>query len=143
MSISSVSSNAPVYQPPQNNVRQNFQQLSQALQSGDISSAQQAYASLIQALPNQGGNGADGKAGQNNPFQQALQSIGSALQSGDIAGAQQALQTLQTQMKSHHGHHHGQTQQTTASTSTSSPPTDNDGDNDSSVGAATSLNLFA
>src|SRR5690349_11494920 len=128
MSITSVSSNAAAYQPPQQNgMRQNFQQLTQAIQSGDLSSAQTAYASLIQALPNQGANAANGAAGQNNPFQQAIQSIGSALQSGNISGAQQALQAFQSQMKgAHHGHHHhGQTQQ--AGTS-STPPSDGDND---------------
>src|SRR5215475_2683997 len=122
MSIGTITTNAPVYQPPQQNgMRQNFQQLSQALQSGDLSSAQQAYASLIQALPSQGANGGNGTNGQSNPFQQAIQSIGSALQSGDISGAQQALQTLQTQMKgAHHGHHHhGQGSQGITTTSTS------------------------
>src|SRR5580765_4790505 len=105
MSISSVSaSTTPAYQPPQNNIRQNFQQLAQALQSGDLSNAQAAYASLIQNLPNQTQNGSSNSS---NPFQQAIASIGSALQSGDLNGAQQTLQTLQSQMKgAHHGHHH-------------------------------------
>ena len=102
MSITSITSNAPAFQtnPPQNTVRQNFQQLSQSIQSGDLSVAQTAYASLIQNLPQQSaGNG-------NNPFQQAIASIGSALQSGDISGAQQTLQTMQSQMKGMHHHHH-------------------------------------
>ncbi len=112
MSISSISTNTPAYQPPQpNGARQNFQQLSQAVQSGDLASAQQAYAALTQNLPSQGANAGNGQ------FQQAIQSIGSALQSGNISGAQNALQALQTQMKgAHHGHHHhGQTQQADAS----------------------------
>jgi len=119
MSISSVSATTtPVYQaPPQNGIRQNFQQLAQALQSGDLSNAQAAYASLIQNLPHQNPNGS---STSNNPFQQAIASIGSALQSGDLKGAQQALQTLQSQMKgAHHGHHHrhGTTQTGTSDTS--------------------------
>jgi len=141
MSISSISSNAPAYQPPQQNgMRQNFLQLTQAVQSGDLSGAQQAYASLIQALPSQGAKAGNGAGGQSNPFQQAIQSIGSALQSGDISGAQQALQTFQRQMKgARHGHHHhGQGQ---AATSTLPTPGNNDADNNSST--TQSLNLLA
>ena len=116
MSISSISSNTPVYQPPQQDpANQNFQQLAQALQSGDLSSAQAAYATLTQNLPNKSANGA---SSQNNPFQQGLAAIGTALQSGNLSGAQQALQTLQSQMKgAHHGHHHHGQSQTTGSAS--------------------------
>jgi hypothetical protein len=97
MSISSISSSAPVYQPPQQDpVSQNFQQLAQALQSGDLSSAQAAYTTLTQNLPNKT---ADGASSQNTPFQQGLAALGTALQSGNLSGAQQALQTLQSQMK--------------------------------------------
>jgi hypothetical protein len=124
MSISSVSSTTPAYQPPQQDpTRQSFQQLTQALQSGDLASAQGAYTTLIQNQPAQGANGASNSS---NPFQQGLASIGAALQSGNLSGAQQALQTLQGQMKgAHHGHHHhhgaGQSQQAgSASSSTTS-----------------------
>lgn len=119
MSISSISSSAPVYQPPQQDpVSQNFQQLAQALQSGDLSSAQAAYTTLTQNLPNKT---ADGASSQNTPFQQGLAAIGTALQSGNLSGAQQALQTLQSQMKgAHHGHHHHHSQ-SQATGSASSP----------------------
>jgi hypothetical protein len=114
MSISSISSTTPAYQPPQQDpIRQRFQQLAQALQSGDLASAQAAYATLTPNQPAQGAKGAS------NPFQQGLASIGAALQSGNLTGAQQALQTLQGQMKgAHHHHHHhgaGQSQQTASS----------------------------
>ena len=127
MSISSVSSATPAYQPPQQDpTRQSFQQLTQALQSGDLASAQAAYTTLIQNQPAQGANGA---SNSRNPFQQGLASIGTALQSGNLSGAQQALQTLQGQMKgAHHGHHHhhgsaGQSQQQTGSASSSATST--------------------
>ena len=123
MSISSISSSTPVYQPPQQNpASQNFQQLAQALQSGDLSSAQAAYTALTQNLPSKSANGA---SSQNNPFQQGLAAIGTALQSGNLSGAQQALQTLQSQMKgAHHGHHHhGQSQATGSASSPTSSAT--------------------
>ena len=103
MSISPISGGPPPFPPPgqQNPLQQNFQSLAQAIKSGDLSAAQQAFTTLSQSLP-QGSSGSG-----SSPFQQALQSIGSALQSGDISGAQSALQGLQ---KGHHGghHHHAQ-----------------------------------
>jgi DNA-binding FadR family transcriptional regulator len=109
MSISSATSSLSAYQPTtsqQNSVKQNFQQLSQALQSGDLATAQQAYATLMQSLPGQGST----SSGSQSPFQQAISSIGSALQSGDLSGAQKAMQSLQQTAQqakgAHHGHHH-------------------------------------
>jgi len=100
-----------------NSRRSAFTQLTKALQSGDLSGAQAAYASLTQAG---GGN-------PNSPFAAALQQIGSALQSGDIGQAQQALSSLQQQMQAgrahHHGHGHGHA--------------DNDGDQQSNASQST------
>lgn len=84
----------------QNSMQQNFQALAQAIQSGNLSSAQQAYASLTQNAPAQTAN--ETSNGQTDPFA----AIGSALQSGSISSAQTALQGLQQTMKAHHGHHH-------------------------------------
>ncbi len=112
MSITGVSSNTPSFQPnlQQNAVWQNFQQLTKALQSGDLSGAQTAYATLVQNLPSQNPNGSNTST---NPFQQAIATIGPDLQKGDLSGAQQALKTLQSQMKEmhHHHHQHGASQQ--------------------------------
>jgi thioredoxin-like negative regulator of GroEL len=77
-------------------IRGAFGQLTSALQSGDLSSAQSAYTTLSQAA------GSD----PNNPLSSALQQIGTALQSGDLGQAQQALSQLQQQMQASHGHHH-------------------------------------
>lgn len=106
MSIGSISSLTYAYPPTsqQNALQQDFQSLSQAIQSGNLSAAQQAYASLTQNMPAQGTSGSSNS--QNNPFQQAIASIGSALQSGNISGAQSALQSLQQTMGAHRGHHH-------------------------------------
>ncbi len=81
--------------------RQAFGQLTNALQSGNLTAAQDAYNTLASSPIAQG----------NSPFAQALQQIGQDLQSGDIADAQKALASLQQQQQArgghHHHHHHG------------------------------------
>jgi hypothetical protein len=68
-----------------------FSELVSSLNSGDLSSAQQAYSSLSH-LQNSG----PGRfANPNGPFSQVLGQIGLALQSGNLTGAQQALAALQ------------------------------------------------
>ena len=120
MSVSAVSNNPQIYQPnqQQQTFRQDFQSLTTALQSGDLASAQQAYATLISDNPQL----ASSTGGTGNPFQQTIASIGASLKSGDLSGAQNALSTLQQNMKAHHGHHHhhggGETQSATNTTST-------------------------
>jgi hypothetical protein len=121
MAISSVSS-AAAGAPQQSNfaaIRQAFTQLTSALQSGDLTSAQSAYASLSQS----------GQA-SSGPFAQALSQIGDALQSGDVTKAKQALASLQQQFQAARGHHHHHAggskdapppSTTDASTSTSDP----------------------
>jgi thioredoxin-like negative regulator of GroEL len=122
MAIAPASSPASNVAPPADPLRQAFGQLTNALQSGNLSAAQSAYASLSQAA---GGD-------PNSPFAQALSQIGDALQSGDIGNAQAALATLQQQMQAmkgahHHGHRHASgsdpSQSTSAPASTSSDPT--------------------
>jgi len=71
--------------------RQNFNKLSQALQSGDLSAAQQAFAALSSKSPN--------ASNPNSP----LAKLGRALQSGDLNAAQQAFSSLRT--GGHHHHH--------------------------------------
>lgn len=99
----------------QQGFRYYFNQLSQALQSGDLSAAQQAYASLSQ-LPQV-------QNSQNTILTQGLSAIGTALQSGNVNGAEQAFTSMQQQWRSsvqassgatgntqqaggHHHHHH-------------------------------------
>jgi thioredoxin-like negative regulator of GroEL len=124
MAIAPVSTTSASIPPPIDPMRQAFGQLTGAIQSGDLSAAQNAFAALTQAQPNQG----------SGPFSQALSQIGDALQSGDIGKAQQALAALQQQMQAmkgahhHHGHHHGggggdKSQSASASPSSSSDPT--------------------
>lgn len=88
--------------------KQDFQNLSDALQSGNLDKAKSAYAQLVKDSPT--------KATQdpNSPLSQ----IGAALQNGDVAGAQKAM----TAMKSHHGGHARNATPDTANTSTTSTP---------------------
>jgi soluble cytochrome b562 len=136
VSISSISSVTSGYQPTLtdwlNNlsqVRQGFKNLASALQSGDLTGAQQAFTALQQLLPNssagnQTQNGQQG-SGQKT-FATDFQALGQALKSGNLTDAQTALSKLQQDMQSvqghhhHHGHHHG-----SASTQSTGSPTSN------------------
>jgi hypothetical protein len=60
-----------------------------SLNSGDLSGAQQAYATLGQLQ-----NGGPARANPSGPFAQAMNQIGEALQSGDLVAAQQALSSM-------------------------------------------------
>src|SRR5208337_4175079 len=94
---------------------QDFESLANALQSGDLSSAQSAFSSLEQNLPGisqvlQSNSSSSSSSTQTSPVAQALQSLQSALQSGDLSGAQQAFTSLEKALQStgstHRGHHH-------------------------------------
>jgi hypothetical protein len=121
MAVSGISSSSVnAYQPSQqDSFRQQFLQLANSLNSGDLSGAQQAYASLTQTQQ-QGNTQID----PNSPFGKALTQIGQALQSGDLSGAQQALSSLKQQgtQGAHHHHHHrqGSSSTTTSNSSTTS-----------------------
>jgi hypothetical protein len=98
MTISAISSsNASTVSVFQQD-RQAFKQLTNALQSGDLTAAQNAYNTLASSPMAQG----------NSPFAQAIQQIGQDLQAGDaasLADAQKVLASLQ-QARGHHHHHH-------------------------------------
>ena len=92
-------------------VKNDFQQLGQALQSGDLNAAQQAFAALQQLIPNlsSGSQAQNGQQGSSqNPLLADLNAIGKALQSGDLSAAKSAFAKLQqdVQSVSHKGHHH-------------------------------------
>jgi len=70
--------------------QQTFAVLVSALNSGDLPSAQHAYASLSDML----GSGQGRFANPNGPFARAMSQIGQALRSGDLSEAQQALSSL-------------------------------------------------
>lgn len=126
MSISSISSNSDYYQSyltnGSNSLRQqgqqDFKSLADALQSGDLGGAQNAFASLLQLFPNsstpvnsQTQNTATTSATSNatSSITSDLSVLGQALQSGDLAGAQKDFSKLMQDMQAigggHHHHH--------------------------------------
>jgi outer membrane protein assembly factor BamD (BamD/ComL family) len=87
-------------------IRTEFQQLGQDLQAGNLSQAQQDYATLTQNLPGLNQNSA-------NPLVQAFTRLGKDLLSGYLQAAQQDYTTVQldaqqnaSQARGHHHHHH-------------------------------------
>ena len=109
-SISSGSSASQAYGTGnEKQVQADFKSLATALQSGDLSGAQQAFASLTEDAPNLA------KALSSQGASSPLGSLASALKSGDLAGAQKAFASL-TQTKHCHHHHNS----ATASSSSSS-----------------------
>lgn len=96
--------------------QQNFQALSKALQSGDLSGAQTAFASLTQAAA----------SGANSNPSSPLAQLGKALQSGDLGAAQTAF----SQMRSAHHRTQGSASAAQSFTPASVPaPTDTSGNN--------------
>jgi hypothetical protein len=74
------------------NRQTDLKQLGSALQSGNLSDAQQAYNTLVTL--GQGGPSANGEPFSKSARAQAFETIGQDLQSGDLAGAQAAFATL-------------------------------------------------
>ena len=133
MAISSISglTTSPFQsQTNQTNFRQTFNQLVSALNSGDLSAAQQAFSALNQLQ----GNGQGPSANSNSPLAKALSQIGQALQNNDVAGAKQALSTLQQAHGHHHGHHghHGGDAPSTSSQIVQGSSSDTNGSSSSS-----------
>lgn len=85
-------------------IQRDFQQLGQDLQSGNLSQAQQDYATLTSALPS------NQQQNSNSLIAQAFEQLGQALQSGDLATIQQDIQQNQG-AQGHHRHHHSQNAQ--------------------------------
>jgi outer membrane protein assembly factor BamD (BamD/ComL family) len=83
-------------------VRTEFQQLGQDIQSGNISKAQSDFSTLSQNVP--------GSVQSNSPLSQTFSALGSALQSGNVSTAQQDYATLQQAIQQsgqdHQLHHH-------------------------------------
>jgi len=94
--------------------QQDFQNLADALQAGNLQGAQQAFAALQQdrsSSPRVAGVTGTSQAGQSSPIRQDIQTLQSALQANDLAGAQKAFTTFQQDLQqtghTHHRHHHG------------------------------------
>ena len=134
MSLSAVSSSSPLaasgLQTDYQKARADFKALSSALQSNDLSGAQQDFAALqqdapvfAQALSNAQSTSTAASAGD-------LKSLASALQSNDLTGAQSALGAFKQDMAStagvghHHRHHpYGAGSSATTPASSTAPAT--------------------
>lgn len=108
VSVASSSAYADMLNPndPAQKIRADMQNLSQALQSGDLASAQSAYTQLQNDAPGLAKAASSSSASANSPGA-AFATLGNALQSGDLSGAQQAFTQLQQMTaRGHRGHHH-------------------------------------
>lgn len=116
MSVSGISNNpvAFVNKSIQNNMqqfKQEFQQLGQDLQAGNLSAAQADFVTLQQVGP----QGLSTTTAQSSsPLAQAFKKLGQDQASGNISAAQQdytkiqqAIQNQASRTQGHHGHHHG------------------------------------
>jgi soluble cytochrome b562 len=123
MTVSAISSFSASQTSSYQTYRQAFSQLTSALQSGNLTTAQDAYATLASSPAAQG----------TGPFAQALQQIGQDLQSGKLSDAQQALASLQQLRQTHSHHHHhagGGTSIASNSSQTQSDPNAGNSNND-------------
>src|SRR5580698_7094627 len=105
MSISALSSSlisdlAPQHwQNPFQEIKQDFQQLASALQSGNLSGAQSAYSNIQQLLQGNQGSSTSNTGSTStgsNTLQNDFAALGQALQSGDLSTAQSAFAQLQS-----------------------------------------------
>jgi outer membrane protein assembly factor BamD (BamD/ComL family) len=121
MSVSGISSSLVDYIPGGQNgpskiqqFKQEFQQLGQDLQSGNLSAAQADFATLQKP----GQTSSNSSSSQtSSPIQQAFNQLSQDLQSGNLSGAQQDYSQIQQDIQNrlaqgqaqghHHHHHHG------------------------------------
>jgi outer membrane protein assembly factor BamD (BamD/ComL family) len=103
MSISGLSSTlitdlAPQQrQNPFQQIKQDFEQLASALQSGDLSGAQSDYSNIQQILQaNPGASSSSTSSTGSNTLQTDFAALGQALQSGNLNTAQNAFDNLQS-----------------------------------------------
>lgn len=116
MSVAGISSsNLASYENSIQQFQQEFQQLGQDLQSGNLSAAQTDFTTLQSLSPqSSSASSATSSSGStsSNPIAQEFQELSQALQSGNLTGAQQDYSQLQQDFQSqsssgeHHHHHH-------------------------------------
>jgi hypothetical protein len=96
-------------------MQQEFAQLGQDLQSGNLSAAQSDFATLTQLGPQStSSSSSSSSAASNSPMAQAFAQLSKDLQSGNLSAAQQDFATIQQEMQTnavqsggHRHHHHG------------------------------------
>lgn len=116
-------------------IRAEFQQLGQDLQSGNLTQAQSDFATLSQNLsgagPSAAANTNTAAATSNSPVLQAFAQLGQDLQSRNLQGAQQDFTNLQQDLQQissqqasghHHHHHHAESSESSSSSTQQSNP---------------------
>ena len=121
-------SNPTVFQQ----IKTEFQQLGQDLQSGNLTAAQSDFTTLSQNLSGASQSSATtaSSATGNTPLAQAFAQLGQDLQSGNLQGAQKDFANVQQdvqqissqQVGGHHGHHHHHTESSQSSSSQQTNP---------------------
>jgi len=89
-------------------IKNDFTALATAMQSGNLSDAQQAFAALKQDAPSLfQTSSSSSSTSTTSAVSTALNTLGTALQSGSTSNAQQAFTSLQQTLTAHHhrGHH--------------------------------------
>jgi outer membrane protein assembly factor BamD (BamD/ComL family) len=105
MSISALSSSlvsdlSQQWENPFRQIKQDYNQLASALQSGNLSGAQSAYASIQQLVSaQQNSSNANTSSSPSNTVQTDFAALGQALQSGSISQAQSAFSQLQSDLQ--------------------------------------------
>ena len=88
-------------------IQQEFQQLGQDLQSGNLSAAQADFAALQSSSPQ---TSSTSSPQNNNPIAQAFKQLSQDLQSGNVSAAQSDFSTIQQDFQNQaaqtHPHHH-------------------------------------
>lgn len=136
LSALSSSQNNQTNQSNFQNLKSEFQQLGQDLQSGNLTQAETDYTTLSQQLPasftnaiaaNTANPAASTAATTQSPLAQAFSQLGQDLQSGNLQGAQQLYANIQQdfqqgsqQVGGHHHHHHHSDSSQNSSTATAS-----------------------
>ena len=134
-SILSTLSGLQNQQSPFQQIKSEFQQLGQDLQSGNLNQAQSDFTTLSQNLSNvfQGGTNAattaaNTTAATTSPILQAFNQLGQDLQSGNLQAAQQDFTNIEqdaqqasAQVGGHHHHHHAESSQDIFSSQQSNP----------------------
>jgi hypothetical protein len=117
MSVNGISPTSTTsYGSPFADRRQKLEALRDALDSGDLQSAQAAFAALNQSPT----TGAVSGASASTQFGSDLQAIGQALDAGDLGAAQKAFAEMRQHR--HHGAHHHSAPPTNQSTTTPDAP---------------------
>jgi outer membrane protein assembly factor BamD (BamD/ComL family) len=131
--LSNLSGSQSQQQNPFQQIKSEFSQLGQDLQSGNLGQAQSDFATLTQNLSTafQGGANstssttAASNTASSNPILQAFSQLGQDLQSGNLQAAQQDFTAIQQdaqqaapQAGGHHHHHHVESSQNSSSQQT-------------------------